>query len=417
MISMGSSDAVKPGEKPETRWHLSLIPLYMALGSPGLLTTLVALSFGATVADIGVMSAAGAMATFVFSLIWGGLSDISGNRKRYLLFFIIALSPVFLALSMANSVTQLILLYTLLVGIASGVAPVGVMYTVECCTTKTWQRGVARYNSITTVGNIIGLVTYTFAARFYETRMLFYIAAVMCLLAAFLLWKLGQKSETTPSPAKSLHNLKSFFSLVPDRLRRLKPPKNLKQLKPLELLLLASFVHWIGVNSFGVGQTPLMRTLGLSDSEIFAINGSAGAAQAIAFIWIAPRVGSNHKKLLSRIVAIRGGLILCWSALPFFIIHPLSYVFVFPLVISIVWSVLYALMWLPITNFAISHAPTNRKGSVQGELLATTGVANAVGSGLGGLVITAYGYTTGFVLSSIVAMLAIPVISGIEITQ
>lgn len=422
---MGAADPAKTGEKPETRWHLSLIPLYMAIGSPGLLATLVALSLGASVADIGVMLAAGAAATIVLSAVWGRLSDFSGRRKKYLLLFFTILGPIFLALSMANSVPQLILLYTALASITSGVAPIAVMYTVECCKGKNWQGWVARYNSVTSMGNILGLVTYTVMARFYETRWLFYISSAMCILAALLLWRTGQEPEITlerhPFPVRSLHDIESFLSprsvlhyLDP---RRFKIPKNLRQLKPLQLLFLAAFVHWTGISFFSVGQTPLMRALGLSDSLILAVNGSAGAAQAIAFVGIAPRIKSDHKRLINRVVVVRGGLILCWAALPIFLFHPVSFVFTFLLMISIVWSIFYAVLWLPITTFAISQAPPDRKGSVLGELLSTIGVANAIGSALGGLAVTAYGYTAGFVLASITAMLTIPIISRTDIIE
>ena len=185
---MYANDPLMLDQKTTTRWQVSVIPIYIAIGSIGLLATLVALSLGANVADIGAMTATGAVATFVFSTVWGRLSDFSGRRKRHLLFFFIVLGPGFLAMSTVNSIPQLILLYTLLIGISSGVAPIAVMYAVECSKGKNWQGRVARYNSITSVGNILELVVYSFGARFYETRTLFYISSLMCLLAALILW-------------------------------------------------------------------------------------------------------------------------------------------------------------------------------------------------------------------------------------
>ena len=408
----------------QTRWRSCLIPLSVAIGSPGLLTTLVALSLGASVADIGVMTATAATATIVFSVVWGRLSDRSGRRKRYLLFFSIALGPIFLALSMANAVPQLILLYTLLTGITSGVAPIATTYTAECSQGRNWQGEVAKYNSIMSLGNISGLATYTVLAQFYETRRLFYISSAMCFLSALLLWKNAQETEITlerhPLRARGFHDVEKLLSLKPvlHRLdvRRLKPPKNLKQLKPLQLLFLAAFVHWTGIYFMSVGQTPLMKALGLSDSLILAINTAGGITLTIAFVRIAPQIKSSHKGLLNRVVAVRGGLMLCWAALPVFLFHQVSFVFIFPLAISIAFNICYAIIWLRLTTFAISQAPEGHKGSVQGELLSAAGAANAVGSALGGLAITAYGYTLGFVLAFIIAMLAIPILSRINIT-
>jgi MFS family permease len=396
----------------------------MAIGSSGLLVTLVALSLGASVADVGVMAACGSAGAIVLSVVWGRLSDFSGRRKKYLLFFFIVLGPIFLALSMANSVPQLILLYAALASIASGVAPIAIMYTVECYKGKNWQVGVGRYNFFSSVGSLLGFLTYAVVAEFYETHWLFYVSAAMCLLAFILLWRTGREPEITleryPFPvgnsvdSEKILSPKSIWNHMD--IRRLKVPRNLEQLKPLQLLFLASFVHWTGISFFGVGQTPLMRSLGLSDSLILVVNSAAVAAQAIAFVRIAPHLKSNGGRLLNRVVFARGGLILCWAALPILAFHS-SFVFIFLLIASVVWSILYAMIWLPITNYAISQAPADRKGSVQGELLSATGVANAVGSALGGLVITAYGYTVGFIFASIIAMATIPIISRIDVIE
>jgi predicted MFS family arabinose efflux permease len=121
--------------------------------------------------------------------------------------------------------------------------------------------------------------------------------------------------------------------------------------------------------------------------------------------------------LLNRVVVARCCLILGWAALPIFLSHPVSFVFVFPLVISIFFNVFYAVIWLPITTFAILQAPSDRKGSVQGELMSVMGISNAIGSVLGGLAITAYGYTVGFVAASMIALLALPIISRINIME
>ncbi len=419
---MGEVIPSKPVTKPDTRWHASIIPLYMAIGNPGIIVTLVALSLGASVAEIGAMTATAAAATFVFSTAWGRFSDNSGSRKKFLLFFSVALCPIFLALGMAVTVPQLVVAYTALAGISAGVAPIGVMYTVECCKGRNWQGGVAKFNSLMSVGNIIGLIAYTTMTQFYATRILFYIAAAMCIVAAIMLWRMGNEPEITlerhPFSARSLHFVESLLSPRPFLnhmdIRKIRLPRSLKQLTPLQLLLLAAFVHWTGINFYVLGQAPLMKTLGLSDSSILALSVGNGVAAAAAFAWIAPRIKSDHKRLLKRFVAARVAMILVWAAFPLFLLHPVSYVYIFPILISAIFNVFYALIWLPISNFAISQASEDHRGSVMGQLLSATGIANVVGSALGGLIFTAYGYSVGFIVAAIIALLMIPIISRIE---
>jgi MFS family permease len=422
---MGTEISQRPPHELETRWHISVIPLYMAIGSPGLLATLQALSLGASVAEVGAMTAAGAIATFAFSIIWGRLSDYSGIRKRYLLFFSVALSPIFLLLGTATTVQQIIIIYTLASILTAGVAPIAVMYTVECCRLEDWQDGVARYSSIASIGTILGLLTYTASAPFLETRWLFYISSVTSFSAALFLWKMGQEPEMTLNrhsfPVKSLRDAERFLSPRPLLhyldIRRIKPPRSLRQMTPLQLIFLAAFVHWTGISLYGIGQTPLMKDLGITDSLILALNVVTGVTAAVAFAYIAPRIKSSQKRSINLIVIARCILILCWATFPYFLTHPVNLVFLLPLGASIAFNILYALIWLPITNYVISQAPTEHKGSVQGELLSATALAGAAGSAVGGLVIHAYGYTAGFILSSIIALLAIPILSRLDLSK
>jgi len=423
---MSSEDNSRQEIKPALAFHLYTLPLNMALGSSGLLTTLIALTLGASVQDIGVMTAAGAAATIVFSTLWGRLSDLAGMRRRYLVIFFMTLGPIFLAMSIATIVPQLILLYTLLAVFTSGITPIATMYTVENCRAKNWQAEVARYNSMSSLGTILGLSVNTVVALFLKTRWLFYISAATCFLAASILWKTGREPEMTLERhlfPVTFHDAERFLSPRPIfhylRMRSLSFPKNLKQLKqlkPLQLLFIACLIHWIGVYFFSVGQTPLMKDLGLSDSMQLAINAATNAAAAYSFVAIAPSFQASQKRSIHTAVIFRGCLIFCWAALPLILIHSVPFIFTLALVLSVVFNILYPVVWLPMTTFAVSQAPAGSGGTSQGQLLSIAALANAVGSALGGIVITAYGFTWGFVVAGILTILAVPVFSRIDIT-
>jgi DHA1 family multidrug resistance protein-like MFS transporter len=411
-------------ETKETRWHLAMIPLYMAIGNPGLLVTLVALSLGASVAELGAISAAGSAASFVLSMVWGRLSDMSSQRKIYILFFSIILVPLFAALSIVNGIPQITILYTLVIAMSSGVAPIAVMYTVECCRGKNWSGEIARLNSIMSVGNIVGLLGFTLAANYYPTQSLFYLSAGVCLVSALLLWRLGSEPELTlerhafyPKIIHDIEGILSPKSILHDLdLRRIRFPRSIRRLSSIQLLLVMAFVHWTGISIYAVGMTPLMKALGLSDSVILALNVGNGVAAAASFIWIAPRVKTSTEHL-RKFISARSLLVLCWAPLPLFILNPPSYVFVFPLIISAAINVFYAMLWLPLSSFAISQAPEDRKSSVVGQLLAATAIGGTIGSIVGGLLITAYGYTVGFVMASAIMLLALPIVSRISLVD
>jgi len=404
--------------------HLYTLPLNVALGSSGLLTTLIALSLGASVQDIGVMTAAASAATIIFSTLWGRFSDLSGMRKRYLLFFFVALGPIFIVMSMATIVPQLILLYTLLAVFTSGITPVATMYSVECCKGKNWPLEVARYNSLSSLGTILGLAANTVIALFLKTNWLFYFSAAACFLAALILWRTGREPEMTLERhffPVNLHDAERFFSPKPVLrylyVKGFRIPRNLKKLKPLQLLFLACLVQWIGIFFFQVGQTPLMKYLGLSDSMQLAISAATNAAVAVTFVRVAPLIRTGEKKPVQIALISRGALIFIWAILPLLVLRSIPSIFAITLTLSVVFNILFAVLWLPITTFAVSQATVGGGGAAQGQLLSIVAFANVIGSAIGGVVITAYGYTLGFVIAGILSMLAIPIFSRIDMMQ
>ena len=177
--------------------------------------------------------------------------------------------------------------------------------------------------------------------------------------------------------------------------------------------MVTAFIHWTGISIYAVGMTPLMKALGLSDSLILALNVGNGIAAAASFIWIAPRAktGTQH---LKELILARSILVLCWAPLPLLIINPPSYVFIFPLIISAAINFFYAMLWLPLSSFAISLAPEDRKSSVMGQLISATAIAGAIGSAVGGILITAYGYSVGFIIASGIMLLAIRTVTRIN---
>ena len=196
-------------------------------------------------------------------------------------------------------------------------------------------------------------------------------------------------------------------------IRRIRLPTSLKRLSSIQLLLVTAFIHWTGISIYAIGMTPLMKALGLSDSVILALNVGNGVAAAASFIWIAPR-SRNGPQYLKKLISARALLVLCWAPLPLFILNPPSYVFIFPLIISAAINVFYAMLWLPLSSFAISQAPEDRKSSVVGQLISATAIAGTIGSAVGGILITVYGYSVGFIIASIIMLLATQTVTRIN---
>ena len=411
-------------EKSKMPWYFALVPLNMALGSSGILSTLLTLSLGASVTEVGLLLAVNATVTIIFSTIWGKLSDSTAARKKYLMIIFFVLSPIFIILGVVNSVSQLILFYGMLAIFTSGISPIAIMLAVERGKSRNWEGEVARYNSISSVGNIFGLVMNTIVALFFKVSWLFYISSALCLIAMLMLWRFAEEPEITLErsafPIRSLRDAdkflspKSVFHFLD--IRRFRIPKiRISKLKPLQLLFLACFVQWTGINFFAVGETPLMKALGMSDSLILALNAVASFVSVFAFSKIVPSLIQSRRKLINKAIIMRSAFILGWAGISLLLIYPTPYAFVFPFLLSVIWPIFFAMVWLPIVTYAISSSPVNEKSTTQGALLSSIAIANAVGSTVGGFVMSTFGYTIGFISAAIITLLSTLLFSRIDI--
>ena len=412
------------GKGVKTPWSLAIVPLNMAIGSSGILLTLRVLALGGSVAQVGLLAATNATATIIFSTLWGKLSDSSGARKKYLMALFLALAPIFLVLSVVNSVPELILFYGVLAIFTSGVSPIAVMLVVERCKSKNWEGEVARYNSISGVGNICGLFLNTIAALFFKVSWLFYISSALCLVALFMVWRFAEEPEITLErhffPVRSLRyaekvlSPKSIFHFLDIRRFRTAKIKMFK-LKPLQLLFLGCFVQWSGIYFFSVGEIPLMKALGMSNSLILALNASASFVSIFAFSRIIPSLKQSHRKVIETSILWRSAFILCWAGISLLLIYPIPYGFLFPFVLSVIWPISYAMIWLPIVTHTISSSPVNKKSTTQGVLMSTIAIANVLGSTLGGFVMSTFGYTIGFISAAVITLLSTLIFSRVDV--
>lgn len=291
------------------------------------------------------------------------------------------------------------------------------MFAVESWQNKRWEGAVARYNSISRIGDILGLVMNAIITLHFKVNWLFYISSALCLIAFILLWRLASEPRLTLErhafPFRSFQDAKETLSSKTIvqflDIRRFRIPKiNLFNLKPLQLFFLACFVHWVGINCFVVGETPLLKELGMSDSFILAINAINSFVMVLAFGKVIPSLRQSRNRLIRTAIFWRGAFIFGWAGISLLLVYPSPYVFLFPILLRILWPLGFAMIWLSISTYAISAAPATQKGATQGALSSTIAVASALGSILGGFMISTFGFTVGFVLAAIIFLLAIP---------
>jgi MFS family permease len=310
----------------------------------------------------------------------------------------------------------LILIFTILAFSTAGIGPIAAMYAVEYREGKDWQKEIVKYNSYLNVGVIAGLVFSSLVALVVPLSWLLYLGSVFCVLSAVLIWRTAKEPDLPlERDAYSTANLEekeeeptSVFDNF--NIKNFKMHHLLRRLKPVHLLFIACLVHWTGVYTYGVGEVPLMNAIGLSASVILSINVAENLATVVSYSTLVPRVKLDYQKLVALMMGSRSAFILCWVGLTVFIATRVSYAFIFPLILEVVFLHCYALLWYPIMCFAISQAQFNKRGQTQGELVAVVSLANVLGGIIGGVVIGSFGFAVGFAVAAGISALAIPIL-------
>jgi MFS family permease len=403
----------------KSAWVFSLIPINMATGSLKVVVTLLALSLGATLLEIGIIIAANGLVTIIMSIAWGKISDSYGIRKNFLLIFYFACIPIMFLLGSSTSILLIIVFYSFLAFFTSGIQPISVMYAVEVHEGKNWQTEISKYNTYLNNGVIIGLIVNSLLSFIIPVSWLIYSMSFYCLLSGIIFWKTAKEADlpleryTFPIVSYQDEENASWSILDYFDIRKLKI--NIKNLKPLQILFFTCIIHWIGVFSFTVGEVPLMNAIGLPIAIILGISVAENFATVIAFTRIVPKIKINNQKLIPAIMIVRGIVIALWASLTVFFYNPSSYAFIFPLIFSIIFLVCYALIWQPIMCFTLAQAEFDKKGTSQGQLIAVISLANVIGSVLGGFLLQYFGFVIGFIVSGAIAILALPILKRVNI--
>ncbi|NLF87268.1 MFS transporter [Candidatus Bathyarchaeota archaeon] len=402
-------------------WYFSLIPINMAVGSVRVVITLAALALGATIFEIGLLIALNSLVSIAVSIGWGRVSDYFGLRIRFLIVFFLASAPLFVLLGLATAVWQMILLFTILALATAGIQPIAAMYAVEYRGGKDWQKEIVKYNSYLNTGVIAGLVFSSLITLVIPLNWLLYLESVFCVLSALVLWRTAKEPDlplerhaySTANLEEKEEEATAVFDYI--KIRNFKLRHFLRRLKPIHLLFIACLIHWTGVYTYVVGEIPLMNAIGLSASVIFSINVAENLATVVSYSTIVPRVKMDYQKLVTLMIGSRSALILGWVGLTIFITTRVSYAFIFPLILTVLLLLFYALLWYPIMCFAISQTQPNKKGQTQGELVAVVSLANVLGGIIGGVVIGTFGFAVGFAVAALIAASALLILRYLNI--
>ena len=268
---------------------------------------------------------------------------------------------------------------------------------------------VTRYNTLSSVGFIVGYVAAAAArVRIGTAEMLVITAATSLALTA--LTALMPQRYVVVEPRRV-----SYVSLIPQLTGRLRPvpsliltPKvvyNLRRLavdfarmvarhmqRRLPLTLLATAVLFTAIGTFFTPMPAFLRSVGLNDVEVYVIYLISSVVSTVAYRFIHPLISDSWRawRLLTAAVAARAPLFL----LPTYVIllngrvEPFAVAAAGFVIVGITWAAISS----SLTAVILFMAEKERKEERLGHLNAMIGVGTILGSLIAGPIAQEYGY-------------------------
>ncbi len=413
--------------RSKSNWLSAFIPVNAALGATQPLVPLYIALLGGNVGHVGVVTSAYNLTSVPSSIFWGGLSDRLSRRKIFILFGFISAGVIFLMFALASEVVHLVLLNALLGLFLTAYIPVASMMIIEVFPKGKLNRYIGLYNQYAGFGWSLGIIAGTIWLSYYDIRMFFAVCSVMCFLSALLgVWLIEDPEivlERRHAFDYSAHRVVETVRYLPTvlfQIPRLFELQRLRRLmlssltRSLPLYYVSMFCFFTAFNMFFVPLPIFYSSLGIPGNQIFLLFLALSLTSTVFY----PRVGRRSEKIGERrLINIAGAtriaifiLIAVFGAAVGAIEAKTSIFTVCMAVFGLTW----ALFWVSSSSILPKLSDPTKLGQAQGMLNSVIGVAVVAGSLIGGVASYSLGYTVNFLLASLITMVGLIVLTGVE---
>ncbi len=406
-----------------TSWFYSIVPQKLGEGATSTLTPLfIAQVLGGTVADVGEISAAAALAAVPGSILWGNASDRVRRRKPFLLLGFLGFAFSILLIGIAHSI-QIVLVASMVGGLlSSAIGPVATALVVDTTPGEKLPEAFGSFSRIGGWSFVGGLLAGTLWLRFFpprwgnaaSIRSLFILAALVASVSTFLtqLWtnepiairdrrrlspsRIGKAAIVIVERALLYPPYTLYFILRPTFLR---DARNYLR-DALPQYYVTSFLLFFAINE-GFVPFPLFLTdvLRATNAEVFLISLLKSSVDALFYMPMARAIRRHPSiKIQAQAVAGRVGIFLVFAMLAF--AHPGRIGIPFVVAAHIFTGVTWAAISVSSTTAVATLAPKGLEGKAIGLYNAVIGAAGIVGSLTGGYVANVWGYGISFVFAA-----------------
>ncbi len=400
------------------RWLWAWMLTAIAFGGASLIVPLYLVELGGGAFDLGILFATSSFVGVPGAIVFGGLADRTGQRRRFVLVAMACTVVTMLVIPALEAIWLVIVVHALLwLGFAAAI-PVLTLLVVTGEPEAAWTSQISRLNKFQGIGWAVGLflgfLISSIGSVGVETVTAQRLFFLVCAVSACLGLLLGARTlppdpprGTGPSPNRLRRQARravtfnirgAAFPFTPRRVdpRQFHPRRFVTRFTPqLAVFFLAVVVVFTG---FGVFFAPLPAYLdgvGYGSSEIFALYLVLNVGAA-AFYDRAAGLVRTYEVLPVHIggLVVRGG-VLTTVALD----GAANRGTVLGLGLAGILFVVLGLTWAVITVTAARLVTELSPAIIRGEALGVYGALVSVGGGLGGLLggwLAAFGFVVTF---------------------
>ena len=418
-------------EKPKPKrvsWLYSVFPISVATGPLGTMVQLYLIHLNGQ--SLGTIY--GGLAVAIFNgisipaaLFWGFTTDRLHKRKA-----LIALSYALMAVALVSfffdrTTAGTISRYSIIsfVSVASA-TPLNLLI-METETKSKWAGAFARLSMISSVGNVAGLVLSTVWADVFPVQLIilfvpmgaFAVASSILALVTINEPAFVLERETVamrkPSLFSRLRANPVFFVGIPAPSDFKRAFRGLRSslTSYLPLFFISTILFYMSSGLFNTSFVPSMHFFSMPDQAVFGVILAGMVVQTLAFQAAGTYVGSRSLVITS----IQGLLLRGWSYLAIgacAILVPAAYYGVSTLMLyPLAGGVAFAVYYTASNTMMFHTVQAKSAGAALGVYSAIVGIASMLGSLASGFISVYSGYSTTFVLASVLLFTAALVVA------
>jgi len=363
---------------------------------------------------VGLVTSISSMASVPALIMWGDLSDKFKKRKIFILIGFFGSFLSLLIVFMVKSIPEYVLMLVIFQLISMASVPVSTLLILENSEKSLWSKIMARFNSYSAVGTVIGLGIGVFVL-FYDTgfgtsiiKYLYVIAAFAYLISGIVSLFFLKEGKTnlkrerlwylyTVRVIERIRYFPTHILHIPERSAGYKVPRFLKN------YLITALIFMIGFQMFFIPYPVFMiREFNATNADVYImylLNSLMSASTYIPASRYINYVGSN--KMLSYSVLIRIFIFILMGIVSFFVINSILYLTLFILVYGIMGGIWSFIGLSEVTSISNMSDPVIR-GRVIGLYNSFNGIGQIIGSGISGFIAFDIGYPADFFIAAII---------------